>query len=282
MDTATLVGCDMVATNVNSWLVDVLNQLKVDNVVDLTTPKCKALNKETLADTLILALIHVNDQNKLLFEAGKMKDENEALKSKLIDSQGKVIDLQAELLSSRSEQLDTLQTTVKTSVEDTVKAEFLSYSAVAQKNNACSLKQESLTSVVKQVVEDTDRSMRLMMFGLSEEEDEKLCERVSSVFEAIGEKPRFEACRLGKSGDQDKLRPVKVTLTSATTVYQILKNARNLKTSDSYQSVFISPDRSPDQRAKHKELVQQLKTLSNSEKHKRHFIRDGAVHSVDK
>ena len=285
MDTAKLVECDMTATHVTEWLnCNVLKLFSVDNVYDLTIVKCKALNKDTLADKLIEALIHVTDQNNLLIQTLTLKDENEALKSKLIDSHEKVIDLQAELLSSRSEQLDTLQTTVKTSVEDTVKAEFVSYSAVVQKNNACSLEPESLNSVVKQVVEDTDRSRSLMVFGLPEEDDEKICERISSVFEAIGEKPRFEACRLGKqkSSDQDKVRPVKVTFSSATTVYQILKNAKNLKTSDSFQSVFISPDRSPDQRAKHRELVQQLRTLANSEKHKKHFIRDGAVQSVDK
>ena len=52
-----------------------------------------------------------------------------------------------------------------------------------------------MNSVVKQVVEDTDRSRSLMVFGLPEEDDEKISERISSVFEAFGEKPRFEACR---------------------------------------------------------------------------------------
>ena len=285
MEAATVVECDMVARNVSEWLkYKVLKQFSVDDIYDITMTMCHKLKKDELADKIIEAIIHVSDQNQYLHRVQVLKDENEALKSKLIDSHEKVIGLQAELLSSRSEQLDTLKTTVKTSVEDTVKAEFMSYSAVAQKNNACSLKQESLKSVVQQVVEDTDRSRSIMMFGLSEAEDDNLCERVGSVFEAIGEKPRFEACRLGKqkSGDQDKVRPVKVTLSSSTTVYQILKNAKNLKTSDSFKSVFISPDRSPDQRAKHKELVKHLKTLSNSEKHKRHYIRDGAVHSVDK
>ena len=50
----------------------------------------------------------------------------------LIVSQKQVIDLQAELLKCKEDQLHSLQKTVKTSVEDSVKAEIKSYSEMVQ------------------------------------------------------------------------------------------------------------------------------------------------------
>ena len=278
MDTATLKSCDSVATNVNSWLVEVLNQLKVDDVYDLTTPKCKTLNKDTLAEKLIEALIYVTDQNNWLLDAGKLKDENEALKSKLIDSQGKVISLQAELLSSRSEQLDTLQTTVKTSVEDTVKAGFLSYSAVAQKNTVIS--PETLKSVAKQLVVEEELSRNIMVFGLSEKDDEDICDSVGKVFEQLGEKPRLEARRLGIKRTNSTPRPVKVTLSSAANVQQILGKSRKLRTSQ-YDAVYLTPDRTAEQRAEHRQLVEQLKKKGEDQPGRHHYIKGGQIYSTE-
>jgi len=273
MDMAKFVGCDMVATNVNSWLVEVMKQLKIDHVDDLTTPKCKALNKETLAEKLIEALIHVTNHNDWLLKAGKLKDENDALKSKLIDSQGRVIGLQAELLSSRSEQLDTLQTTVKTSVEDTVKAGFLSYSAVAQKNTVIS--PETLKSVAKQLVVEEELSRNIMVFGLSEKDDEDVCDSVGQVFEQLGEKPRLEARRLGiKKRTNSTPRPVKVTLSSAANVQQILGKSRKLRTSQ-YDAVYLTPDRTAEQRAEHRQLVEQLKKKAEDQPGRHHYIKGG-------
>ena len=63
------------------------------------------------------------------------------------------------------------------------------------------LNQETLKTVVKQVVAEEDRSRNLMVFGLDEEEDEPLQEKVTAIFEELGEKPRHEAVRLGLQKD---------------------------------------------------------------------------------
>ena len=63
------------------------------------------------------------------------------------------------------------------------------------------LNQETLRTVVKQVVAEEDRSRNLMVFGLDEEEDEQLHEKVTAIFEELGEKPRHEAVRLGLQKD---------------------------------------------------------------------------------
>jgi hypothetical protein len=51
----------------------------------------------------------------------------------------------------------------------------------------------------------------------SEADNEDIKISVSQVFEELGEKPRLEAVRLGR-----KVQPVQVTLSSSSTVLQIL------------------------------------------------------------
>ena len=60
-----------------------------------------------------------------------------------------------------------------------------------------------------------------MLFGLEEDKNENLSEKVGEVFVSVGEKPSFVASRLGKKAGS-KARPVKVTLTGNGLVNQIL------------------------------------------------------------
>ena len=135
--------------------------------------------------------------------------------------------------------------------------------------------------MIKRVVEEEDRGRNIMLFGLSEENNEVLQEKVNAVMEIIGEKPKIEACRVGKIKSQ-KPRPVKVTLSSSLFVAQILSKARRLKENPTYSSVFLSPDRSKDQRAEHRALIVDLKQRRIDRPSEKHFIRDGIIKSVEK
>ena len=171
-----------------------------------------------------------------------------------------------------------------------MKAEFKTYSSAVEKGTVQSqsvtpLTSATLKSVVKEVVEEEDRSRNTMVFGLVEETDELLGAKVSDVFQTVGEKPRpVEVCRVGtKDADKPKrARPVKVTLSSSVTVNQILSKSRNLRNSEKYKTVFLSADRSFDQRSKHRLLVSELKTKTADEPERKHFIRNDKVCSVDK
>ena len=189
------------------------------------------------------------------------------------------------LLVCKNEQLESLQTSVKSSVGESVKAEFQSYSSVLQANCPESQKpvsSEMIKKAVKTVVQEEDRNKSLMIFGLSEQDNEELSTVVSEVFSAIGEKPRIEASRVGKLKPGKAVRPVKVTAASATIVNQILAKSRNLRATEKFKTVFISPDRSPEQRAKQRELVRDMKRLVTEQPDKLHFIRNGAIKSTDK
>ena len=78
-----------------------------------------------------------------------------------------------------------------------MKAEFVTYSSKLQSPAPAMIAADTVKSFVKTVVEEEDRSRSLMVFGLAESAKENLSDKVSVVFQDIGEKPRFEACRRG-------------------------------------------------------------------------------------
>ena len=69
-----------------------------------------------------------NEMRIVVSESLKAMKDNEELKSCLIRSQESVIKLQSELLDVISKQLESVQVTVKSAVQDTVKSEMKSYS----------------------------------------------------------------------------------------------------------------------------------------------------------
>jgi hypothetical protein len=75
-------------------------------------------------------------------------------------------------------------------------------------------------------------------------------------------------------------RPVKVTLSSAATVQQILGKSRKLRTSQ-YDSVYLTPDRTAEQRAEHRQLVEQLKKKGKDEPGRHHYIKAGQIFSTE-
>ena len=277
----------MICDLADNWLAETLKGIGCDDIGQLNIGKCKAPLKDDIASLLHGALVYMSKQSVLI--RGMLSTASE-LKDEVIESQRSVVKLQEQLLESKDEQLQALQTAVTSSVHESVKAEFKSYSSAVEKGTVQSQSVTPLTSatlkwVVKEVVEEEDRSRNIMVFGLVEETDELLGAKVSDVFQTVGEKPRpVEVCRVGtKDADKPKrARPVKVTLSSSVTVSHILSKSRNLRYSEKYKTVFLSADRSFDQRSKHRLLVSELKKKADDEPERKHFIRNDKVCSVDK
>ena len=206
------------------------------------------------------------------------------LQTQLIEKQEQVISVQAELSACKTEQLEAMKKTVSSSVADSVKAEFKSYSAVAQSLPPPSpvISPETLTTVVKTIVAEEDRSRNLLIFGLPEEkEEEKLDAQVSEVLETVGLKPKVEVQRIGRKKTDGSTRPVKVIASNSLVVDQILRNARNLRNSERFRTVFLSQDRSVEQRKVRKELVQEMKKRTLAEPSKKFYIKDGNIQCTD-
>ena len=92
----------------------------------------------------------------------------------------------------------------------------------------------------------------------------------------------MEVSRVGKFSKEKKKRPVKVIFTSPSVAFQILSQASRLRQSEDFSSVFVRPDRSEEERSQNRLLVQELIKKRECEPGKRHFIRGGTLHSVEK
>ena len=114
-------------------------------------------------------------------------------------------------------------------VQETVESSFKSYSDAVK-----SVGVDSSSPVISQEEECDDRTV--------------------SDFECLGEKPSFEAIRLGKKKDSS-VRPVRVVMSSVRTVQTILSKSRKLHQTEKYKPVFLSLDRTVEERARQKELV---------------------------
>ena len=242
----------------------------------------KAL-KEQLAEWLQEAVRIVQQQSIMIdrFEATV-----EHMKIELIADQAKLITAQDKLLQHQQDQLLELKSAVKSTVQDTVQEEIKSYSeAVGSQNSKMEATQveESVKLAVKSAIREDDRSKNVMIFGLAETENEQISNKVADLFDELGENTRVSASRVGvkKSGSTPGHRPVKCTLTSSTAVHQILLESRQLKLLDTYKSVFICPDRTPEERAARRALVAELKAANTKQPNHKHYIKYGKVHSSE-
>ena len=75
-------------------------------------------------------------------------------------------------------------------------------------------------------------------------------------------------------------RPVKIAFRSSEIVRQILIKSTKLKNMDKYKSVFLAPDRCPEERIKHRELVLKLKERRTEDNSQRFVIRGGQIVNI--
>ena len=111
-----------------------------------------------------------------------LRAANDLLKKELLKSQSTVIKIQSEQWKCNREQFQSLQTTVKSTVQENIQSEMKSYSsALTEKLPPAIISPETLKKVVQAVVEEEDRSTNLMLFGLKEEMNETLSNKVGEV-----------------------------------------------------------------------------------------------------
>jgi dTDP-4-dehydrorhamnose reductase len=92
----------------------------------------------------------------------------------------------------------------------------------------------TLKKVLKSVVQLEERRRNVIIFGLIEQKDENVEERVQEVFEVIGLKPTVQASRAEKTSMKNSKRPVKISLSTTSTSYQILIQVHKLRHSAKY------------------------------------------------
>ena len=202
-------------TEIREWFEDVVmgvqRKCKDADETSIDTEILKKMNKDVLCgwleeiwgicsramDTSTLARRTLND-----------------LKGKVIASQSQVIELQQKVLEKKSEELDAVTKAVTTTVKESVQLECRGYAEAVKSSCNPVVSSQTLTDVVKEVVKEEDRSRDLIVFGLEDNQDEELSEKVCDLMETMGERPQTEADRLGKwSSEITSPRPVKVVMT---------------------------------------------------------------------
>ena len=266
-----------ISHDVGSWIENVEKTTNCRKSGDFSVERLMKLNKDILAKLLFEGYRSASSYIGFIDDA---RTQVENLKSELIESHRSQIKLQQNLLEVQSEQIKSVSTVIDTAIENGMK----SYSQVV--TNSVSKPEPNFTEaklkkVIQEAVADEDRSKNIMVFGMSEEAEEDVSDKITAVFEEISEKPRFEAARIGRE-KTGKVRPIKVSLCSSDAVHQILAKARNLRTSTSHRSVYIEPDRSLEERVKQKELLTEMKRRANEDDSKYYYIRSGRICCRDK
>ena len=252
------------------------------------------MGKDNLVKLFIEAWKHVNEAQS---HVKSLIHSEREISGKLIASQKETIRLQKELLSRKDEEFQKVRSVVEDSVKDTVEglksvvetavdiSVTKSYSQVASTTATAPAVPIFDSRVMRRAIQDAseadERASNVVLFGLSESVEENLREEVGQVLDGVGEKPSFEAERIGKQRE-GATRPVLVKFRNGAVAAGILRRSGNLKKSDSCKSVYIAPDRTLLQRKEHQLCVAELRKRCEEDSSRYHVIRDGDVISMDR
>ena len=199
----------------------------------------------------------------------------EQLQEEKINDQRTIIELQEKLISKKDENLGL--------VSQTVEKELKSYSSALQQSCSTALSPTNIATAVKKIVKEEDRTKEVVVFGVDEEAGECVTTKISGILQQLDEKPRITGCRrIGQTvTDGSAKRPIIFSVKSTDVVYQILRKAKRLKDIEGFKTVYISPNRTLDERISRQKLVNELKERRLGDPSGRYFIRRGEIVKAD-
>ena len=218
--------------------------------------------KEQLAKWLLdITNVLARSQQTLKNVVGKFDE----MKDTIISLQHTKIQNQEQLLEVKQQSIDSFQSTLR--------SEMKSYRDIAIENIQPTVSHTNIEPVMKKVVQDEERSKNVILFGVKETGEEQVESTVTQLFSIIGEKPQVIECvRLGKQTDDGPPRPIKVSLRSSETALQLQFSGRRLKDDHATKRVFISPDRSWEEREVRKRLMKEVKEKMRSDPNNYHYM----------
>ena len=192
----------------------------------------------------------------------------------LVEAQGQLVKLQCELLEKRDKEI--------TAVQSTAEEEIKTFSSVLQKRCDTALAPKRISTAISSATED--RMSNVLVHGLSDHKSENnndLEIEVRCVFDIMGECTTnvWGMERLGRYKEGTD-RPVKLRLSGRNFRDRVLSSKSSLRKSKDYKDIFISPDRSPEEREERRKLVAELKEKKVAEPGKTFGIRGGKVTEV--
>ena len=273
----TLHDAEKKITTCFDSLLSVVNRKKIKDLSDKVL-NSNQVKKIDLA-TAILNLVNVLDSTHGVLKCASVKIEN--LLADQVEDKKLIIQLQRELNHSKNEEVAAVQSTVKSEIKKSF-ADIVT----SGKSSPVGITTEKIQQAVKSVVNEDKRSRNLVIFGLQEEgPNEKLRTHVSNMMkEFIEDVPCMrDVVRIGAAGSGPRSRrPVKVTFESKESAVLVLSCAKKLRQLSDFKSVYISPDRSAEERVARRRLVSELKEKIVSEPELYHFIQNGKLQSSEK
>eukprot|EP00116_Pleurobrachia_bachei_P002469 sb/3462731/ len=168
-------------------------------------------------------------------------------------------------------------------MSESVQKQLHDYSKVLVQNCSAAIAPSRLKEAWKKAtvssppteISTPDRKLNLVLFGLQETTARATEHEVRDVFDELNEKPVVTTIkRVGLKTD-DRARPVIVTLERRESLLQLLRKAKQLKSSEKFSSVFLSPDLSAEEQRERKSLVDTLKELKRDNPNGRYWISRG-------
>ena len=194
----------------------------------------------------------------------------ETLQTEKISNQKTIIDMQQDLISKKNEELGEVTKSVEAGLIKT-------YSSALQQSCTKALSPSNIAAAVKTVTQEEDRSKELVLLGVTEEAGERVTSVVTKVLEQIDEKPQVKQCRRIGQPNAGAARPIIFCVRSPDIVYQILKKAKQLRDIEGYKTIYISPNRTREERIARQKLVSELKEKRRGDQNSRYFIRKGEI-----
>jgi len=231
------------------------------------------VSKAQMAEWLFTAMDLLNNCCLPLMSSGRTTIEQ--LQEEKISDQRTVIELQEKLICKKDGDLGL--------VSQTVQKELKSYSSALQQSCSTALSPKNIATAVKKMTKEEDRTKEVVVFGVDEEAGECVTTKVSTILEQLEEKPRIMGCRrIGQRvTGESKKRPIIFSVKSTDIVYQILKKAKRLKDIEDFKTVYISPNRTLDERISRQKLVNELKERRLGDPTGHYFIRKGEIVKAD-
>ena len=266
-------------TDLNSWMGNVRTTIKCKSHQDVTLEKFtrQGMTRDILAKILFEGYQTVYSHRNT-FESARVGVEK--LKSELIEAQQQqLLDFQEKLIETQTEQIQEMSCVVDTAVDKGIRSYSQAISRTI-KESVPVLSEQKLKKVVQEAVTDDDHSRNVVVFGLTEELPEDLDNKISSFFSDIDEKPSFEAVRIGEQSAGVN-RPVKVCLRNSETVHKILQKAKHFRKSATYRTVYVQPDRLPEEWVKHRTLVAEMRRRASEDPDNYYYIFSGEIYHRD-
>ena len=193
----------------------------------------------------------------------------------LVESQDRLVKLQCQLLEKRDKEI--------TAVQSTAEEEIKTFSAVLQKGCDSALAPKRIRTAITSATED--RMNNLIVHGLFDDPDESskdLENIVGRMFDYMGECVTgvHSMTRLGRFKEGSD-RPLKLRLCGREFRDRILSRKSGLKKSEDHKDIYLSPDRSPEEREERRKLVTELKERKVVEPGRNFAIRGGKVMEMD-